>query len=59
MAFESGVVPEDRRYAAIVLPYKGRGERAKCGNDRDNGLLSVVGKKNICMDPSRQSKQSD
>ena len=31
MAFESGVVFEDWRYAVVVVPlYKGKGERTEC-----------------------------
>ena len=30
MAFESGVVPEDWRFAVIVPLYKGKGERTEC-----------------------------
>ena len=44
MTFESGVVPEDWRYAVIVPLYKGKGERNECKNYRDITLLSVVGK---------------
>ena len=32
MAFESGVVLEDWRFAAIVLLYKGKIERTRCSN---------------------------
>ena len=46
MAFESGVVPEDWRYAVIVLLYKGKGEKTECKNYRGISFLSVVGK--IC-----------
>ena len=44
MAFESGVVFEDWRYAVIVPLYKGKGERTECNNYRNISLLSVVGK---------------
>ena len=44
MAFESGLVREDRRSAAIVPLYKGKGERTECENYRGNSLLSVLGK---------------
>ena len=33
MDFESGVVPEDWRSAAIVPLYKGKGEKTKCKNE--------------------------
>ena len=42
MAFESGVVPEDWRSAAIVTLYKGKGEKTECKNYRGINL-SVVG----------------
>ena len=44
MAFESGVVPEDKRSAVIVPLYKAKGERTECSNYRAISLLSVVGK---------------
>ena len=44
MAFESGVVPENWRSAAIVTLYKGKGERTECSNYRGISLLSVGGK---------------
>ena len=44
MAFESGVVPEDRSSAVIVPLYKGKGERNECKNYRGISSLSVVGK---------------
>ena len=34
MAFKSGVVPEDLRFALIVPLYKGKGERTECKNYR-------------------------
>ena len=40
-AFESGVVPEDWRYAVIVPLYKGKGEGTECKNFRGISLLSV------------------
>ena len=54
VAFESGVVPEDWRFAVIVSMYEGKGERTECSNYRGISILSVV-KKNICRDSSRQS----
>ena len=30
IAFESGVVPDNWRFAVIVLLYKGKGERTEC-----------------------------
>ena len=44
IAFESGVVPEDWRYAVIVPLHKGKGERTECKNYRGISLLSVVDK---------------
>ena len=44
MAFESGVVSEDWRFAVIVPLYKVKGERTECKNYRDINLLSVIGK---------------
>ena len=44
MAFESGVVPEDRRSAVIVPLYEDKGERTECSNNRSISLLSVAGK---------------
>ena len=44
MIFESFVVPENCRYAAIVPLYKGKGERIECRNYRGISLLSFVGK---------------
>ena len=44
MAFESGVVPVDWRYAVIVPLYKGKGERNECKNYKGISLLSMVGK---------------
>ena len=44
MAFESGVVPEKRRFAVIVPLYKGKEERTKCKNYKGISLLNVVGK---------------
>ena len=44
MAFESGVVLEDWKSAAIVPQYKSKGERTECKNYRGISLLSVVGK---------------
>ena len=44
MAFESGVVSEDWRSAAIVPLYKGNGEKTECKNYRDISLLSMVGR---------------
>ena len=44
MAFESGVVLEDRKSAMIVPLYKGKGERTECSNYRGINLLSVVGR---------------
>ena len=44
MAFESAVVPEDRRSAEIVPLYKGKGERTEFENYRGISLLSVVRK---------------
>ena len=32
MAFESGVVPDDSRYAVIVPLHKGKGEMTECKN---------------------------
>ena len=32
MAFESGVVPEDWRFAVIVPLYKGKGQKTECSN---------------------------
>ena len=42
MAFESGAVPEDWRYAVIVPLFKGKGERNEYKNFRGISLLSVV-----------------
>ena len=44
MDFENGVVLEDWRSAAIVLPCKGKGERAHCSNYKGISLFNVVGK---------------
>ena len=44
IAFESRVVPEDWRFAVIVLLHKGKGERTECKNCRGISLLSVAGK---------------
>ena len=44
MAFESGIVSEDWRFAVIVLLYKGKGERTECKNYRSISLLRVVGR---------------
>ena len=44
MAFESGGVLEDWRYAVIVPLYKGKGETIECSNYRGVCLLIVVGK---------------
>ena len=44
MAFESGIVPEDCRYAVMVLLYKGKEEKNECRNYRGISLLSMVGK---------------
>ena len=44
MAFESGVVPTDWRFAVIIPLHKGKGERTECKNYRGINLLSVVGK---------------
>ena len=41
MAYESGFVPEDWRYAVIVPLYKGKGERTECKNYRGISLLNV------------------
>ena len=42
MAFESGVMPEDWRYAVIVPLYKGKEERTESKKYRGISLLSVV-----------------
>ena len=44
MVSESGVVPEDWRYAVIVPVYKCKGESTECKDYRGISLLSVVGK---------------
>ena len=44
MAFKSGVVPEDWKFAVIVSMYKGKGERTECKTYRGISLVSVVGK---------------
>ena len=44
MAFESGVVLEDKRSAVIASMYKGKGERNECKNYIGIHFLSVVGK---------------
>ena len=44
MAFESGVVPEDRRSTVTVPLYNDKGERTECKNYGGISLLSVVGK---------------
>ena len=44
MAFESGVVPEDWRFAVIVPLYKGKEARTECSNYRGIVLSSVVEK---------------
>ena len=54
MAFESGVVPEEWRYAVIVPLYKDKGERTECSNYKGISLL-IGGWKNICRDHSTQS----
>ena len=44
MAFGSDVMSDNWRYAVIVPPYKGKGERTECKNYRGFNLLSKVGK---------------
>ena len=44
MAFLSGVVPEDWRFAVIIPLYKGKGERRECSNYRGISLISEVEK---------------
>ena len=44
MAFESGFMPEDWRFAVIAPLYKGKGERIECKNYRCISLLRAVGK---------------
>ena len=44
MAFKSGVVPEDWRFAVIIPLYKGKGKKYECKNYRGISLLSAVGK---------------
>ena len=41
MAFESGVLPEDRRSALLVPLYKGKGESTGCMNYRGISLLML------------------
>ena len=42
LAFDSGVVPEERRSAVTVPLYKGKGERMECTNCRGISLLLIV-----------------
>lgn len=44
LCFEKGRVPVEWKDACIVPLYKGKGDRAECGNYRGISLLSVVGK---------------
>ena len=44
MAFESGVAPNEWRFAVILPLYKGKGKRTKCDNYIGDSLLSVAGK---------------
>ena len=54
MAFESGVIPEDCRYAVIVPLYKGKRERTEYRN-HSYWLVKHLWK-NICRNISRQSQ---
>ena len=44
MAFESGVVPEDWRFAVIVPLFRGKGDTNECRNYRVISLLSIIGR---------------
>ena len=44
MVFQSGVVPEDWRFAVIVPLYKDKGKRTECCNYRGISLSSTAGK---------------
>ena len=42
--WEEGSVPQDMRYANIIMLYKNKGDRSDCNNYRGISLLSIVGK---------------
>ena len=43
-AWRSGCIPQQWRDADLVSIYKGKGDRAVCGNSRGISLLTVAGK---------------